>query len=233
VGAAAEAAPVSSRQLHLLDDGFQHWSLARVVDVVLVTEEDLDDALLPAGNLREPLAALARADVVVLREDERERVEARVLSLLRADAAIWTLSRELRFPESLGGLEARIRPVAFCAIARPNGFYQMLREAGFDLAATVDFSDHHAYTLADMERITTMAKECGATGFVVTEKDAVKLANPVAGPVSDPDSGAAFHFAAGSFIERLQNVGPVCVAALEAKFVDETDVMRGLEVRLR
>ena len=41
-----------------------------------MTEEDLDDALLPAGNRREPLAALRRADVVVLREEERERVEA-------------------------------------------------------------------------------------------------------------------------------------------------------------
>ncbi len=40
------------------------------MDVVLVTAEDLDDALLPAGNLREPLTALGRADVVVVREEE-------------------------------------------------------------------------------------------------------------------------------------------------------------------
>ena len=66
------------RGVHLLDDGFQHRGLARVMDVVLVTEEDLDDALLPAGNLREPLSALTRADVVVVREEERERVEPRI-----------------------------------------------------------------------------------------------------------------------------------------------------------
>ena len=76
--AKADAAASTVRRVHLLDDGFQHRQLARAVDVVLVTAEDLEDALLPAGNRREPLAALRRADVVVLREEERERIEARV-----------------------------------------------------------------------------------------------------------------------------------------------------------
>ena len=53
-------------QVHLLDDGFQHRALARDFDIVLVTGDDLHDKLLPAGRLREPLAALRRADAVVL-----------------------------------------------------------------------------------------------------------------------------------------------------------------------
>ncbi len=53
-------------QLHLLDDGFQHRSLARDFDIVLVTPEDARDRLLPAGRLREPLSSLRRADAVVL-----------------------------------------------------------------------------------------------------------------------------------------------------------------------
>ena len=97
---------------------------------MLVTEEDLEEALLPAGNRREPLAALGRADVVVLREEERERVEARVRGLMRAGAAVWSVRRELRFAE--GGAGAR--PLAFCAIARPEEFWAMLEEAGCGLA---------------------------------------------------------------------------------------------------
>src|SRR6476646_4112472 len=53
-------------QLHLLDDGFQHRSLARDFDIVLVTPQDASDRLLPAGRLREPLTSLDRADAVVL-----------------------------------------------------------------------------------------------------------------------------------------------------------------------
>jgi tetraacyldisaccharide 4'-kinase len=82
-GSSASPQDDNFKVVHLLDDGFQHRGLARAVDVVVVTEEDLEDALLPAGNRREPLRALRRADVVVVREEERERVEARVRGLMR------------------------------------------------------------------------------------------------------------------------------------------------------
>jgi tetraacyldisaccharide 4'-kinase len=205
------AAPV--RGIHLLDDGFQHWGLARAVDVVLVTEEDLEDALLPAGNRRERLAALRRADVVVLREVELERVEARVRRLMRAGAAVWSVRRELRFAELEGLASAGARPLVFCAIARPEGFWAMLKDAGCQLAEIVAFGDHHAYAMVDMVRMVAMAKKCGATGFITTEKDAVKLTD--------------------AMMERLREVGPVCVAGLTARFVDEADVVREMEERLR
>jgi tetraacyldisaccharide-1-P 4'-kinase len=200
------------RRVHLLDDGFQHWGVDRAVDVVLVTEEDLEEVLLPAGNRREPLAALRRADVVVLREAERERVEARVRGLMRADAAVWCVRREPRFDDAAGGSSAGARPLGFCAIARPEGFWAMLAEAGCELAGKVAFGDHHGYALVDMERLVAMARECGATGFITTEKDAVKLS--------------------GGMLERLREVGPVCEVGLEARFVDEADVLRELEARI-
>ncbi len=53
-------------QLHILDDGFQHRSLARDFDIVLIAGPEFDDRLLPLGRLREPLSALERADAIVL-----------------------------------------------------------------------------------------------------------------------------------------------------------------------
>ena len=201
------------RRVHVLDEGFQHWGLARAVDVVLVTEEEFEEALVPAGNRRETLAALERADVVVLREEEREQVEARVRGLMREGAAVCSVRRELRFKDCEGVGSAGARPLAFCAIARPEGFWAMLKDAGCDLAEIVAFGDHHAYAMVDMVRMAAMAKECGATGFITTEKDAVKLS--------------------GAMMERLREVGPVCVAGLTARFVDEADVVRELEERCR
>src|ERR1017187_6103614 len=54
------------KKVHLLDDGFQHRRLARAMDVVVETEADLEDALLPAGDRREALRALRLADAVVV-----------------------------------------------------------------------------------------------------------------------------------------------------------------------
>ena len=56
----------ASVDLFLLDDGFQHRALARDFDIVLVTPQDANNRLLPAGRLREPVGSLRRADAVVL-----------------------------------------------------------------------------------------------------------------------------------------------------------------------
>ncbi len=208
------------RGVHLLDDGFQHRRLARDVDIVLVTSEDLDDALLPEGNLRERVAALQRADVVVVREDEVEAEKAegvrsvnrRVWEMLRERGQMWTVRRSLVFPAPLLVFGAGLRPIAFCAIARPEGFAAMLLDAGCGVVETVAFPDHHRYDKADVERLIQVAKSVRGTGFVTTEKDAVKLAGPMR--------------------EQLEQYGPVMVVTLEAEFADGAAVMRALESKL-
>jgi tetraacyldisaccharide 4'-kinase len=199
------------RSVHLLDDGFQHRGLARTMDVVVVTEEDLEDALLPAGNRREALRALRLADAVVVREEEQGRVQERVRRWMRADAPVWSVRRELRIADSEVELGARPRPLAFCGIARPEGFWGMLAQAGYMLAAKVAYNDHHRYGMDDVERLAKVAGQRGATGFLTTEKDAVKLST--------------------GMMERLRSVGPVCVVALDAEFVDPAEVVRALEAR--
>ncbi len=54
----------------LLDDGFQHVRLERDVDLLLVSAADLDDRVLPAGRLREPLSAARAAHALVVPADE-------------------------------------------------------------------------------------------------------------------------------------------------------------------
>jgi tetraacyldisaccharide 4'-kinase len=201
-----------SRSVHLLDDGFQHRRLERTIDMVLVTAEDLDDALLPAGNLREGLSALQRADVIVIREDEFETIGKRVWVLLREGAQMWTVRRTLHFPAPLFVFGAGLRPVAFCAIARPENFAAMLQNAGCGVVETVAFDDHHRYGMADIERVIEVAKSLNGSGFVTTEKDAVKLTVAMR--------------------ERLEQHGPLMIVALEAVFADTQAVMRVLEAKL-
>lgn len=217
---AEESARSGGRCVHLLDDGFQHRQLARNVDIVLVTSEDLDDMLLPAGNLREGVSALQRADVLVVREEEvgadldagRTSVNKRAWEMLRERGQMWIVRRKLLFPAPLRVFGAGLRPVAFCAIARPEGFAAMLQEAGCGVMETVAFADHHRYTSADMGRVIEVAKGLNGSGFITTEKDAVKLTEAMR--------------------RRLEEHGPLMVVALEAEFADPSAVMRALEAKL-
>lgn len=210
----AAAAPDSDGYVHLLDDGFQHRELVRSFDLVLVTGEDLVDHLLPAGNLREPLEALRRADALAVREDELPVVEAPLRALVGPDVPLWTVRRTLRFPAPLGIFGAGLRPLAFCALARPEGFAAMLGKAGCGVVDTVVFGDHNRYDDRDMGEVIALAKKLRATGLVTTEKDAVKLN--------------------GEMRARLaKEVGPMMVVALDAAFVFESPVMRLLTAKLR
>jgi tetraacyldisaccharide 4'-kinase len=150
-------------QLHILDDGFQHRSLARDFDIVLMTERDFDDKLLPSGRLREPLSSLARADAVALATGLTVDHPA-----LR-QKAIWRVQRELVRPN------LSYSPVVFCGIARPEQFFAQVRAAGITPAAEIRFRDHHAYNRNDREKLLALRNKHGAGGFLTTEKDAVNL----------------------------------------------------------
>jgi tetraacyldisaccharide 4'-kinase len=151
------------RQLHLLDDGFQHRALARDFDIVLVTADDARDRLLPAGRLREPRTTLKRADAIVLTSGASP--EAFPLD----GKLVWRVRRGI-LPESVTA-----RPVAFCGIARPQTFMLQLRKAGIKPAAEAVYRDHHAYTEHDIRELLALKTKSEADGFVTTEKDAINL----------------------------------------------------------
>lgn len=151
-------------QLHILDDGFQHRSLTRDFDIVLMTERDFGDRMLPSGRLREPLSSLARTDAVVLPTG---------LALdhptLRKKP-VWRIERELVLPSMPSA------PVVFCGIARPEQFFAQVRAAGITPAAEIIFRDHHAYDLDDIQSLIDVRRGLQGSGFLTTEKDAINLA---------------------------------------------------------
>ncbi len=192
--------------VHLLDDGFQHRQLARDLDIVLLTQEDTEDKLLPAGNLREPLSMLAEAHVIVVREDEAERLRSFVAEIMRKKKApaIWVIRRRLILGEPGAAMPWR-RPLAFCGIARPKDFTLMLNANGCQPVEAVSFPDHHAYTDADIDSLLEQARGHKADGLVTTEKDAVKLTPAMR--------------------QRLETIGPLVVARLAVSLVDESDAV--------
>ena len=155
-------------QLHILDDGFQHRSLARDLDIVLVTFEDLKDDLLPTGRLRERVKSLDRAHVVVISGD----FDAPALPVL--DKPVWRVHRDVEISAPPA------RPVVFCGIARPQRFIDQLRSKGISPVAEKFYRDHHAYSERDIDELLRLKTQSNADGFITTEKDAVNLGQRIA-----------------------------------------------------
>ena len=162
----------------------------RANDIVLLdaTRSVFVDRLLPAGWLREPASALARAQAVVV--THAERVAARVVDeMLRhareySPVALLASARhewlDLRVHH---GSDAQVRPiewlhskriVAACAIGNPDAFIAQARDAaGRELVASIVLRDHDPFGAPTIARIDNAA-DC-ADAIVVTEKDWSKL----------------------------------------------------------
>ena len=87
----------------------------------------------------------------------------------------------VRVPAAAGvaepaGVGVGERVLAVAGVAEPGRFADALAAAGFDVAGTLAFADHHRFTAADVRRIASRASALGACAVLTTEKDAVRLA---------------------------------------------------------
>jgi|HubBroStandDraft_6_1064221.scaffolds.fasta_scaffold86691_2 tetraacyldisaccharide 4'-kinase len=169
----------------LLDDGFQHLSLARDLDIVMLDGSYRleGQALLPAGILREPTSAIRRADMlVVTRKIKPPEIDA---ALAHSFSVSYAQTRLLGFRRWGSGADSGIHDLgeigagpffAFCGIGNPQAFFDDLSRWEVPVAGQSIFRDHHRYTAADLQRLEKSAKAAGAIAFVTTEKDAENLA---------------------------------------------------------
>lgn len=164
-----------SRDVVILDDGFQHLALKRTVDIVLLNGSE--DCMFPLGGLREPLSALERAHVVVLTGQDasvprgvKRYVEGKPLFRCRS----WPVSlvREGESDELIPDCLVGQGVFLLSAIANPERFAGTARDLGWKVVEHNVFRDH--CRLTDGELKEALQRRRGAP-LVVTEKDWVKL----------------------------------------------------------
>jgi tetraacyldisaccharide 4'-kinase len=157
----------------VMDDGLQNPSVKKTISLLVIDGGYGfgNGRLLPAGPLREPVAAAAaRCQAAVLIGLDETGALAQLpphLPILRATLA----------PDCAQGLGRR--PVlAFAGIGRPEKFFRSVRALGADLVATRAFGDHHTYSETDAHHLLDTAASLGAT-LVTTQKDFVRLPAPL------------------------------------------------------
>jgi tetraacyldisaccharide 4'-kinase len=188
LAAARAAIAQSGCQVIVLDDGFQHRSVARNLDIVLL------DALepfgfghvFPRGLLREPVEGLRRADLIVLTRadlvDPPKRVE--IWHAVRAHAPAALRAEAIHAPRMLVSASGEEMPLeairgrkvaAFCGIGNPAGFRHTLETCGCQVAGFREFPDHCRYTPSELDRLADWCRGLGAAAAVCTGKDLVKI----------------------------------------------------------
>lgn len=169
----------------LLDDGFQHWSIHRDLDIVCIDATKADAPwLLPFGRWREPLPALSRAQVAVITRSELvlpeklKSIKARVQQAIGDGIVVSALFQ----PSLVEALTEKSRPwswlsgkhvLALSAIGNPDAFEEGLKKAGAQVSS-IPYPDHFAYDGEDWNHVASEAA-LSEIPVITTEKDWVKL----------------------------------------------------------
>ena len=181
-------------QIVLLDDGFQHLRLFRDLDLVLLDSRQPfgNRRLVPAGNLREPVTALDRADACILTRSDPNRGD-RCPSIPGKKPVFASVHRPTLYtPEPPGPAAASGNRagalcamdgesladrsvVAFSGIANSLDFRRTVARLCVRISGFYAFPDHHAYSDEDLAAVCRAAQARGADTLVTTEKDWVKI----------------------------------------------------------
>ncbi len=160
-------------QVVILDDAYQHRAL-RCGFYILLTPYDrlyIDDHLLPWGRLRDMVSQSQRANAVIVTKcpPDLRPIDRRVIVNrlgLSSFQHVYFTQLDYQQPQHTGN------PLVVTGIAQTDYMMQYVRSL-YPRAELMAFADHHAFSPADIERITKRAE---AFDFVLTtEKDYQRL----------------------------------------------------------
>ncbi|MFH1217578.1 MAG: tetraacyldisaccharide 4'-kinase [Pseudomonadota bacterium] len=172
----------------ILDDGFQHQSLERDLDLVLFKVDSFlgNNRIFPGGDMRESLKALGRADGFVLtcvNDNNHERAEAIKRALTKKFPQIPVFMAGYQ-PCCLVTADKKEIPLekarqmnffGFCGLGQPDSFMNSLDLAGIRTAGFQVFRDHCRYFKPELEFLKKKIAGCRAEALITTEKDLVKI----------------------------------------------------------
>jgi len=174
----------------ILDDGFQHWRLARDLDIVAIdaTNPWGNGRLLPRGILREPLYALRRADLLILTKTDLgappiASIRQRLKDIGCRQPVVETVHKPAGLTDLKTGTPRELRIIAgqtvcaLCSLGAPAAFAATLTRSGARIQKAFNFADHYVYNVTDIRSILEHCRRNHIGIVITTQKDAVKLAD--------------------------------------------------------
>ena len=172
----------------VLDDGFQHLGLSRDENLLLIDATDTEglQAVVPAGRLREPLKAAARATaILVTRADDSANVDRVLTQLRRMGRPLPDVAQVTFRPESVISVPtqewrasdwcARKTAILCSGVAHAESFRSVAETLGLRILDEIVYPDHHRYSAAEVDQLRAKVRATQAELVVTTEKDAGKL----------------------------------------------------------
>jgi len=165
----------------LLDDGLQYEKLQKDLQIIALHGEEIlrKQFVMPRGILRQPFAAIQKADLLAIFLEDKQSLKQLKPYLYRLKSVPYVI-----FTRKILGLKNKTnrlvkqmpkKAAVFCGIAHPNRFFKQLAALGIELVNQYILRDHGIFDLEILKKFSTSAKNLGAEMLICTHKDFVKL----------------------------------------------------------
>lgn len=173
----------------ILDDAYQHRYVKPGINILLVDYHRfiMNDQLLPAGRLREPLSGKNRADVVIVTKCPKDlkpmefRVLTKNMDLYPFQSLFFTTIKYGSLQPIFDGPTRTLHTIKktnallVTGIASPKQMYEDLKHH-CQHVHSLKFADHHLFTRKDIEKLNAQFEAIKSPKIVITtEKDATRL----------------------------------------------------------
>jgi len=184
-----------SSEIIVLDDAFQHLTLKRDLNILLLDAKEPfgNSYLLPRGPLRETVTSIHRSDAIILTRSDLEPGSKKDLTDIfpqnipvlksshvphgcktstKRDSTLCTEPKA----DILNRMKGK-SAFLFSGIAHNSDFKRSCEKTGLVVQGHIEFPDHHRYTPADIDTIKKAFEESRSAIIVTTRKDYVKIAD--------------------------------------------------------
>lgn len=174
--------------LIVMDDGFQHRSLAPTVSILLsdYSLPPFQNKMLPAGTLRDSPSQLYRAEFLFITKTPKtmspidRNIAQKELKPKPYQSIFFTDVRQSSPKPIFSDVAPAVLPlgskvVAMAGIANPDKFFDSLK-GQYEVIEKLSYGDHHVYKVKEIRQLKELMESLGKEVYILTtEKDGVKL----------------------------------------------------------
>lgn len=174
--------------LIVMDDGFQHRSLAPTVSILLsdYSLPPFQNKMLPAGTLRDSPSQLYRAEFLFITKTPKtmspidRNIAQKELKPKPYQSIFFTDVRQSSPKPIFSDVAPAVLPlgskvVAMAGIANPDKFFDSLK-GQYEVIEKLSYGDHHVYKVKEIRQLKELMESLGKDVYILTtEKDGVKL----------------------------------------------------------
>ena len=164
---AIESLILSGRNVAILDDGFQDFSIKPNFSILCFNSKQLigNSFVIPSGPLRESFKSIKRADCIIINGDKNVEFENKIKETNK-NVKIFYSNYKIKNLDKFKNKKI----TAFAGIGNPSNFFDLLKENNIDLKKTFSFPDHHNYSDQDFSRLIE-----NDVSVITTEKDYLRI----------------------------------------------------------